>query len=222
MYTPIEMKRSTKFGNNYWTGYSPKVKRTTRFFSDLEYEHWLLVECDPKIIAFCEQPSLKAEYEWEGQLRHSVFDMWVLYKGGEEEFREIKYTSHLEEEHPHYHQTQKQLNIQKNWCHANKFMHSIQTDNQIRKNLIHLDNCKILVSFMRFYEKHHADITSLITAHLKQIKSESIEHLLLRMNRYSEGDVCTAIFAGVYQGDFSISIEQSPILKSTVVSPSGS
>ncbi|KEP24869.1 hypothetical protein BA70_14805 [Bacillus zhangzhouensis] len=56
MYSPINIKRSSKFGNNYWEAYSPKLKRNVRLFSDLEYDFWVLVETDPKIPNFCERP----------------------------------------------------------------------------------------------------------------------------------------------------------------------
>lgn len=32
MYTPIPIKRSTHYGNNYWEGFSPKLKRNVRFY----------------------------------------------------------------------------------------------------------------------------------------------------------------------------------------------
>ncbi|WP_419873328.1 hypothetical protein [Candidatus Pristimantibacillus sp. PTI5] len=35
MYTPIPMKRSTRYGNNSWEAFSIKMNRDVRFFSDL-------------------------------------------------------------------------------------------------------------------------------------------------------------------------------------------
>ncbi|WP_350302699.1 hypothetical protein [Peribacillus frigoritolerans] len=56
MYSPIPTKRSSKFGNNYWEAYSPKVKRNVRLFSDLEYDFWVLIETNPQISTYCERP----------------------------------------------------------------------------------------------------------------------------------------------------------------------
>ncbi len=64
MYTPIPMKRSTRYGNNYWEAFSNKMNRDVRFFSDLEYDHWILVEADLDIVAFCEQP-MRIQVEWK-------------------------------------------------------------------------------------------------------------------------------------------------------------
>jgi hypothetical protein len=107
------MKRSTKYGNNYWTGYSYKMLRTVELFSDLEYDHWLLVECNPKIKKFCEQP-LIIEETINGEQFHSIPDMWVLNDKNEESIIEIKYLNVLSKEHPKYLQTMRQIAIQKN------------------------------------------------------------------------------------------------------------
>lgn len=41
---------SKRFGNNRRLSYSSKLKRDVFIFSDLEYEHWLLIESNPKIV----------------------------------------------------------------------------------------------------------------------------------------------------------------------------
>ena len=62
MYKPLITDGSKKFGNNRWLSYSSKLKRDVYLFSDLEYEHWLLVESDPKIVEFCEQALLMESF----------------------------------------------------------------------------------------------------------------------------------------------------------------
>lgn len=86
------MPRATKYGNNYWVRNSYKIKRPVEFYSHLENDHHLFVMCDPDIVDFCEQP-LKMEFEVDGDIRTSIIDMWVKYRDGREEFREIKYES---------------------------------------------------------------------------------------------------------------------------------
>jgi hypothetical protein len=76
MYTPLPIKRSTKYGSNYWEAMSVKMNRDVRFFSDLEYDNWILVECDPNIIRFCEQP-MRIKIEWQYVWVESIFDMWT-------------------------------------------------------------------------------------------------------------------------------------------------
>lgn len=92
MYSPIPIKRSSKFGNNYWEAYSPKVKRNVRLFSDLEYDFWVLIETNPQVRAFCERP-LKIEQMYEGKLMKVMFDMWVEWENKNEQFVEIRYSN---------------------------------------------------------------------------------------------------------------------------------
>ena len=63
-------------------------------FSKLEYYNFLEVECDLNVVSFYEQPC-KIEMTENGKLRHAVFDMWVRYRDGRAEMREIKYSKEL-------------------------------------------------------------------------------------------------------------------------------
>ncbi|MCY8034296.1 TnsA endonuclease N-terminal domain-containing protein [Bacillus sonorensis] len=149
MYTPIQINRSTRYGNNYWEVYSPKLKRTVRLYSSLEYDHWLLLEVNPSIKSFCEQP-LKINYTLEHKIHSSIFDAWILYTDLTEEFREIKYLFDLSKP-----KTQKQINIQRKWCLENGYKYSVQTDDIIRKNSILLENAKKIIPFLsNSLEKH--------------------------------------------------------------------
>ncbi|PKC50585.1 hypothetical protein RhiirA1_485909, partial [Rhizophagus irregularis] len=78
--------------------------------SDLEYDHWLCVECNPNIINFCEQPfEIK---QMINQKRYaSIPDMWILYADGTEEIREVKYERDRMNE-----KVQRQIKIQQTYC----------------------------------------------------------------------------------------------------------
>lgn len=206
------MKRSTKYGNNYWHGYSPKVKRDVHFFSDLEYEHWLLVECDPNIETFCEQP-LKVSYLHNDKMKSSIFDMWVQYSNGTEEFREIKYQSHLEPNHKKYLETSKQISVQKNWCSEKNIQYSLQTDDVIRSNMILLDNCRIIVSFVRLYYQMHKQLLQSIISFLSDKKASisSLCEYFTSLPTHSDQDVKIAIFYGLYIGVLKGSLGTQPI-----------
>lgn len=113
MYSPIEMKRSMRYGNNYWEVYSPKLKRNIRLFSDLEYDNWLHIETNPNIVSFCEQP-LKVKILHDGKMRETIFDMWILYNNKVEEFQEVKYISELNGNSSKSKRSIKQIELQKN------------------------------------------------------------------------------------------------------------
>lgn len=141
MYTPIDIKRNSKFGSNYWEVYSHKVKRIVKFFSDLEYEHWVLIETNPNIKTFCEQP-LKIKQVVKGKIVVTIFDMWVLYEDSAECFIEVKYYNELQNDG----RSSRATEAQKLWCQENKFLHSVITEKEIRKNPIYLENMKIILS----------------------------------------------------------------------------
>jgi hypothetical protein len=151
MYTPVITDGSTRFGNNRWHSYSPKLKRNVFLFSDLEYEHWLLVESSPNISEFCEQP-LEVSSVVNGKVRNSIFDMWIKYTNGRQEFREIKYSSEL-----HKTQVKEQIAVQKNWCNQNGYDHVVITEKIIRKNNLLLSNIKLILKLVKQFVPSEID-----------------------------------------------------------------
>jgi TnsA endonuclease N terminal len=216
MYQPLTMNRSKKFGSEFWHGKSYKVKRDVNFFSNLEYEHWLLVENDPRIINFCEQP-LEIKFFYEGKLRSSIFDMWVKYNNGLEEFREIKYESHLKVEHADYKKTKKQLTIQREWCEMKGFAYSVQTEVLIRENLLYIDNCRMLISHVRMVRPKHVALLQGILD-LLIINSHSIKEICDTFQHISSIDVQITIFLGIYLGKIAAPIKDKQITQFMEVS----
>ncbi|WP_267866689.1 Tn7 transposase TnsA N-terminal domain-containing protein [Bacillus cereus] len=106
----------------------------------MEYEHWLIVESNPKIISFCEQPLVMTACI-NGKSITSIVDMWVKYDDGNEEFIEIKYSSDLIKQ-----KVINQIFTQKYWCAEYGFQHCARTERDIRANRILLSNLKILVN----------------------------------------------------------------------------
>lgn len=142
MFTPQITDANKKYGNNRWLAYSPKLGRTVYLFSDLEYEHWLQVEFNSKVVTFCEQP-LKIEANYNDRSAASIFDMWVQYEDSSEEFIEIKYSSDLSIE-----KVTKQINIQKTWCNENNKQHKIMTELEIKQFPMKLSNLKLMIKFL--------------------------------------------------------------------------
>ncbi|KRE38153.1 hypothetical protein ASG81_19960 [Paenibacillus sp. Soil522] len=87
----MSIKRNMRYGSNYWESFSPKLNRNVRF-SDLEYDHWVLLEANHNVKIFCEQP-LRIKHLFNGELAESIFDMWVKYQDGSESFIEVKYSN---------------------------------------------------------------------------------------------------------------------------------
>lgn len=198
MYNPIDIKRSMKYGNNYWEVYSTKIGRNIKLYSDLEYDNWVTIEADPNIVSFCEQP-IKIEGEYEGKTIKSIFDMWVLYDNGTEEFIEVKYEADLKGTSKRCERTKRQIEIQKQWCINNNYNYRIKTDKEIRYDLIYLNNLKQIIYQVRNVSDIDEDDICKVINCIKN-KNISIKQLVKETklnNGYIMKIICKLIYSGV-------------------------
>jgi hypothetical protein len=217
MYTPLPIKRSTKYGNNYWEATSMKMNRDVRFFSDLEYDHWILVESDSNIIRFCEQPK-RIQTEWQGKIVESIFDMWTQEKDGTECFIEVKYSFELDSNNRRFSpRSFKQTQAQKKWCHDNGIAHSIRTEKEIRANTVYLNNLKTILPYIQhntiFAETTQYQIMKLLT-NVSKISIESIEQQLPAIGRQH---IRETIYQLIYRRMIGSTIEQKILDSKTEV-----
>ena len=136
---PVKMPRNTHYGNNYYEFTSRKLKRTVTAFSNLEYWNQICLEMDYTVEMYCEQP-LKTEVFFDGHTHETVFDIWVKYKDGKEEFQEIKYAEELERKNAASERSYMQIAIQKAWCEQNGKKHIVKTDKDILKGTHYIRN----------------------------------------------------------------------------------
>jgi hypothetical protein len=219
IYTPLPIKRNMKFGSNHWKGLSFKVKREVNFFSDLEYENWLFVETDPEIITFCEQP-LKIQQFVDGEFRQSIFDMWVKKKNGEEEFREIKYSSCLQPGNSKYDKTLRQITTQKEWCRINNFAHSVITEKELRKNRTLLENKRMMVPYFREFHNCKKEELELV---LSDVKSDMkrIGEIIASLANIPSNKVFTCLMYLIYEGKLLADFNHIPINQNMEVRANG-
>jgi hypothetical protein len=117
----------------YWEAYSRKAQKRLAFFSDLEFEHFLLVEFDVTILNFTPQPQLDGV--------EFVPDMLVEFRDGSRQMREVKYAGTLKQP-----KVCDQIAQQVEWCRINELPHAVITETQIRKNRIWLINCRLMLA----------------------------------------------------------------------------
>lgn len=198
MYTePLIKKRRGRYGNNHWIVYSLKLKRDVNLFSDLEYDHWILIETDPNVKTFCEQPE-KADNDGET----SIFDMWTATEDGQETFFEIKYEEDLNKE-----EVAKQIDLQKRWCEMHGKKHQVRTEKDIRSNHFYLENLKDLLPYVlnnsSIVEIDRFKVLTGLKGGSKTLKQ--LHHELdLGLPRLYEAIACL-----IYSGDISASIDKA-------------
>ncbi len=152
--TPIKMPRGTHYGNNYYEFLSRKLNRTVTAFSNLEYWNQICLEMDYNVDTYCEQP-LETEVFFDGQTYKTVFDIWLKYKNGNEEFQEIKFSEELENRSLSSTRSYKQIAIQKAWCEQNGKTYVVKTDKDIILGTHYLRN--ILYLYPKVLHLEHTD-----------------------------------------------------------------
>lgn len=216
MYSPVPMKDSTRYGNNYWEAYSPKMKRDVRLFSDLEYDHWILVETNPRVKFFCEQP-LRIETSIDRKSTESIFDMWIEWKDGQETFVEVKYAAELNPGHKNYERVRQQTAVQREWCRLNGKSYQIRTDRESRGNRLYLENMRTLLPYA-CQRKSPIDTDCRHILRILQEQSMSIQDIQERLPSIPVPRLRESIYRLIYDGVLvPINIEHTPLGKHTEV-----
>src|SRR5258707_5144664 len=138
-YRPVCDLLASRFGNNRWIVFSLRLRRLVILFSDLELDHWVLIESNSKIVSYCEQP-LRKRAKIAGTVVTSVPDMWVLFESGLEQFREVKFRSQLTEP-----RVVRQVQTQKTWCGIESKPHDVFDEYRIRRNPRYIRSWKFIL-----------------------------------------------------------------------------
>lgn len=181
MYEPVLSLKSNHFGSNFWDSFSNKINRDVNFYSDLEYEHWILVETNPDIECFCEQPIKISEY-YDEKKHDSIIDIWIKWKDGKEEFVEVKYEKDVIEAATQKNERSKkihiQLSIQEKWSKNTNVNYRIVTEKEIRLQPL-LTNRKMLLPYTRKLKKLNEDYCHSVLTLLTE-KEMSVNELILK------------------------------------------
>jgi hypothetical protein len=217
LYTPLPIKRSSRYGNNYWEAFSVKINRDVRFFSDLEYDNWILVESDPSIVQFCEQPK-KIQIIWQEQLVESIFDMWTQDKDGVEQFIEVKYSHELNPEDKNFSSRSfKQTQAQAKWCRDNAIAYSIRTDRDIRGNSVYLNNLKNILPYVQQQPNIAETIQHQIMKLLNSAPKVSIERIEQHLPGIPRHRIREAVYLMIFRGMIGSTIDQRTLDSRTEV-----
>lgn len=186
--------RRGKYYNNFWQVYSPKLNRRIKLYSNLEYHHWILMEATPEIASFCERP-IKVLGLVDGKNGSSLIDMWVQWRSGAEEYRELKYAKKLDQinDNP---VLSHQLELQKAWCERREITHRVVTDNEVYANKILLRNWQLILS--QLANTRDLDLGK-VQESTRRIVAVEGAISLLRLSRLFVGVQPTAIQAAVFR-----------------------
>lgn len=149
LYTePLNMERSKHYCSNYWQFRSRKLGRRVTAFSNLEYWNLLCLEMDPELAHYCEQPC-EQTVNIDGERHKTVFDVYVVYRDGREEFQEVKYRQELDAQDEKGERSRRQVDVQRHWCAQNGYAHAVRTDAEILRGPYTARNLSLLCAKAR-------------------------------------------------------------------------
>lgn len=174
---PIAMPRAMHYGNNYWIFQSRKLHRRVTAFSDLEYKNLLCLEMDANVRYYCEQP-YEVNVFIGGKEYKTIFDVWVVYADGSEEFQEVKYFEELEADTDKGERDRRQVAVQKAWCLQNGFQYTLRTDKEIELGEFYIRNLNLLAAKARRFHISSKNADDVIINYLAELNTTTIGYLV--------------------------------------------
>lgn len=124
------------------TVFSPRLQRLVTLYSALEFAHYVDIESNPEVDVFCEQP-VRAEVRIEGKDYATVLDMWVRFRNGYEEYREVKPAAKVASG-----EYAQQLRTGAMWCQGQGRPHRIITENDLTLRPQELENWEQILGYL--------------------------------------------------------------------------
>lgn len=214
---PVWKQPRGSYGNNFWQMYSWKLGRDVHFYSSLERDHGVIVEADPNVVRFCEQP-LRIRIKLDGRDRETVIDMLVHFTDGRTQFREVKYASAVESAELDSRLT-RQLTAQQEWAFVTANDYKIVTDHEIRQKPQFLRNWKQILSHLAPYASYDlAKIESDILAAFDERDSWPLGYLANNVSLRDQQAVKAAIFRLIHGGLCTAPLDLFPLTNSLIIS----
>ncbi len=212
--TPIKMPRGSHYGSDYWISYSYKLKRKVCLYSMLEYANFIVLEMNPNVDFFCEQPC-KIEENKTARISSSVLDFWVHYQDSSAEFQEVKYSYELVGTGDAAERSQRQIKFQHDWCVENGYKYKVMTEKELYDGPFKIQNLQLLQS-------HILRLEGLNTFNLRNffemIKTRSMSIGEIKEQRILPNDMELSILAYQhYLGNIEIDVKNRPIDNCTEV-----
>jgi hypothetical protein len=186
---------------NYWESFSLKAgSRVVRLYSDLAYDHWVLLEADPTVVSLCEEPiriQMPVGDKWVG----SILDMWYATRDGEEYFCEVKYARDIKSAAPDS-RIGRQLAAQLAWAKGVGARYCIATDLTVRSRPKFLVNWK---SALRYLAQNRAVRTEALQEAIREQvvrcrRGTTIGALASRFPAIDSSVFRTALFREIHAG----------------------
>lgn len=214
---PVWKQPRGSYGNNFWQMYSWKLDRDVHFYSSLERDHGVILEADPNVAWFCEQP-LRVRIKLDGRDHETVIDMLVHFMNGRKQYREVKYASDVDNL-LNDSRLARQLSAQQEWATVTTNEYKIVTDQEIRENLLFLRNWKQILAYIAPYASYDlAPLETEVLAAFDERESWSLGQLARSLFHRNRQTVKAAIFSLIHCGLCRAPLDLFPITDSLLIS----
>jgi hypothetical protein len=206
---PVRKPPASRYGNNRHIVYSPTLQRRLILGSDLEFDQWVLLEAARKKF-FCEQP-LRVQVRLAQGLVTTVFDFWIHWQDGSEEYREVKYSKDLEKGS----RACRQIEAQQKFCELQGFKHVVATEKNIRANSLYLENWKTILHDLAMVAAIDlASLSKQVVEFLHTSQRSTIATIFAAFTVYDRVLVQAAVYSLIHQHILSAALD------SQILSPS--
>jgi hypothetical protein len=202
-------KVSNRGGNAIGRFPSTKMGRMIAFESLLERDFIYLLDYDPAVEWFEEQP-LSIEYEYETKLLRYTPDFHLLERG-QHVLVECKPERFVESE-----ENRRKFAVARKWCEVRGWEFRLVTDQQVRSGY-RLQNVKLLAQYAR--QKVDVAMRSQIQAFLRAAQTPVCVHDLAQaIPAIPSSGVTVSIFCLAYHHEIDLSLDEAPISETTLIS----
>jgi len=142
----------------------------------------------------------------------TVFDIWLLYATGEEEFREVKYRAQLRDP-----RVIRQLEAQKHWCRTDQTPHKVFDEHKIRASRLFLSNWKAILSMLT--AGHDLKLTTYCFEILSLLEESprTLGQLEDLFPRVESGLIRVATFRLLHTGNATASLHQQQLNRNLLI-----
>lgn len=166
-----------------------------KFYSLLEYQHGLLLECTPEVLQYCEQPmKIKLHDKWY------VFDCWIRWRDGRQELREIKPTNKLVLNEAGARVPARWIEIV-SWCNSHGYLSDFITEKTLNSHEFVIRNWQRLVPYvLESRERPRPDLEKSLTSAVGDTPHITLAHLVRAMAPEREGSIIAALANLLHKG----------------------
>ena len=168
---PIEKKRSSSYGTNYYVCKSRKLSRRVTAFSTTVFDCMMLLEADAKVAWYCERP-LKIDFFMDGEKKTICPDLYVAYADGTDEFLLVRNTTDEE--------TSKLIALVSSWGKQSGESIKVMTADDIYKGPFYIRNICLIAARARRCKTTDKSSDRAFLGILREIGPASIGDLIER------------------------------------------